>query len=370
MTTQKGKRRLNTRARILLVVLAVLVVLGVAFFFRLQPKHQVDSHVLPFSQSDSYAFSENGVAYVKEQALYFDDLSRGKANWRRDLQASGFRVSAGEHFIVVYSDHMAQALDYENNMLTSALKYNSKIMDVRCGENYFSILRQDTEGNFEISRITKNGEQLTPLTTDGYYVTDFGYYGNDQLWMMSMDQATNAPVTRINTFSDVDTKTGVMTIDDELVSEIFTSNQFLFAAGTSTLRAYTPTGKLEERSTIYGWQVLDYMPDKNANYFLLRSEASLHAPETTGQGRLLSLPTAGASVNIRYPADCVAAFLQNGKIIMLSKDTAYIFGLDGNMQDSFPLGVEIGAALKVSKTRIMLISTEAEPRCYWMILGV
>lgn len=369
-TRQSGKRKLNSRARVAIAILAAVLVLSLVVVALLQSEQRVESHALAFSKNDSYAFSDRGVVYITDHTLYFDDLAHGKANWRRQLKTPGFKVAASNSFIVVYSDHMAQALDYGNNLLTSTMQFSSTVLDVRCGENYFAILRQDADGKFEISRISTSGEQLTPLGTDNFYVTNYNYYANDQLWLMSMDQASNVPVTRISTFSGADARTGVMTLEEELVSSVYVSD-FLFAAGTKTLRAYTPTGKQQDSRSVYGWQVLDHISNKTGNFFLLRSELALSDPSQTSQGRLISLPQIGNDIDIRFPAHFVAAFLQNGKIIMLSRDTAYVFQMDGTLHDTVPLDIEIDAAYKVSSTRIMVTSaSESGPRCYWMVFGL
>lgn len=365
------KRKPNWRAWILLFVLLFLLIGGVVLMLVFRNNSTVESHDLPFSLSDSYAFSEHGVVYIQDQTLYFDDLGRGKSNWRKLLSAPGFRVAASESFIVVFNQNMVQTIDYEGKMLSKRLEFQSNVLEVRCGDKIFAVLRQNAEGAFETSLISRAGDQYELLTLPDYYVTDFGYYLDDQFWIMAMDTYTNVPVTRISTYSGADTKTGEITIDEEVVSSVYGTASNLYTAGTNTLRYYSSSRQLQESRSIYGWRVLDDVSDSNGHYFLLRSEASLNNPEQSGQGRLISLPSTGNDIDIRYPAGCIAAFIQNGYIVMLTSDTVYLYNMSGVLVSSEALGVKINQAKKVSKTRLLLGNAEESgPRCFWMAFGV
>lgn len=360
-------RRLNAKAYFLLFLLVVGI--GIFVFLRLNSDVELglDARELPFGPGVSYSFSDRGVVYIIDNKLYYDDLARGKGNWMLELTAAGFSVTAGDEFIVIYSENMVQALDYSGVPKTTYLEFSSRILEARVGKTKFSLLRQDALGGFAISMITSEGEQLSPLDEmlKGYYVLDFDYYNGDNLWVMMMNTSTNSPVTTINTYEGNEKMTGMISIQDELVSDVYTNAAHFYVAGVYNLHMYSMNRSEEGSEFTYGWQVLDhYAGDSGASYFLLRNYDA-DEQRQGGEGRIITLPETTNPVDIRFPENCVDAFLQNGRVVMVMPDSARILNLNGTLLQTISLDMHVESAFKATNSRVIL---ESGGKYYWLTL--
>lgn len=358
-------RRLKARAYVVIFLLIAILVLVVVLRFNAPRDVGLDARSLPFGPGTSHGFSDRGVVYIIDNRLYYDDLARGKANWSLDLTGLGFKVAAGEDFIVIYSDNMVQALNYQGQPLTNYMEFNSQILEARVGKNMFALLRQDSAGNFAISMISSTGEQLTPLDEKllGNYVLDFAYYNGDKLWVMMMNTSTNAPVTTINTYERDDTLTGMISLQDELVSGVYTGGQRFYVSGTYRLHMYSTARKEEGSLLTFGWDVLDQYNGDGRSYFLLRSQDALDPTGKGGEGKIITLPEDTTPVEIRFPDNCVDAFIQNGKVVMIMSDSVRVLNLDGSIAQTISLDIVTEAAFKATDSRLIL---ESGGKYYWM----
>lgn len=362
---KKPGRRLKASGYVAILFVLVLIGILVGFLLNSSSDTGQDAQSLPFGPGTSYSFSNRGVVYIVDNRLYYDDLARGKGNWMLDLTSSGFRVSAGEDFIVIFSDNLVQALNYQGQPLTTYLEFSSQILEARMGKNMFALLRQDAVGNFAISMISSSGEQLTPLDEKlaGYYVLDFGYYNGDKLWVMMMNTSTNAPVTTINTYERDDTLTGMISVQDELVTAVHTNANHFYVAGVYNLHMYSSSRKEEGSVLTFGWQVLDHYDGEGHSYFLLRSQDAQQQSAKGSEGKIITLPETQKPVEIRFPETCLDAFIQNGKVVMVMPDSVRVLNLDGSLSQTFSLDMVVEAAFEATESRLVL---ESGGRYYWM----
>lgn len=354
MSSRSVRRQLNLRARIVVSALFIVALAGVVLAIMNHSTNPVDIQSVPISAAQSYAFSPNGLVYIVDNLLHFDDLRSEKSRWSMELRDTNFSVTSSDSLVAVYNDRVVQAIDYTGNALFDMIEFSSsQIQSVRCGNNYIAVHRIAPGGEEAISLITRDGTQLEPLSFPNANVLNYSYFGVDQLWVMTVNTDSGTIATRIRTYSGGDAVTGDMNIEGELVESVYPTSTMFFASGTNELRAFAASGKEESRRLIYGWETLDHAETATANTFLIRPRS---ARESTSPSPaiLLTLPATTFDLDLRLPANLLAAYISNGKVIAIADNTIYAYDENGAVSKTYDLEFQATKATKLKDGRILL----------------
>lgn len=356
----RSRRRPNTRARVLFIILGLSVFIAVIIaFVRGREGVPQNSRTLPFASSASHAFAGKGVAYIDGTLLHYNDLDRGKSNWFHDLSLEGLQVSASESMIVVYSDSSVQVLSPQGDILSKIIEFSNEVLNVVCGKNYFAVLSQDTQKVPSLSVISINGNQLEPLQYPANTILDYRFYGEaDQLWTLAANVEGASPALTISTYKTGSsmTITSVILIQDELIDAITLSGQNLYAIGSNNLYTFDASGQIQTQRQIYGWNWLDSMSTESKSLFLFKSHMDAQDPSKTMRVKLVS--TADNDINFRLPASCIGAFLYSDKLLAVTTNHVYVFDLKGSLIRDYALDREYQTVEKVSYDRLLFSNGE------------
>lgn len=353
----RARRKPNLRARLILLVLA-LVAIGAIIFVVVQGRQGVllNPKQLPFQAVNSYAMTGNGVVYINGTVIYYNDMETGKTNWYNDLALEGIQVAASDSMIVIYTDDSIQVLSPTGMAIGNKIQFNSKVISAVCGLRYFAVLTEDAQGRQSMTIAdTQGGTQQEPVALEDDFVFDYSFYGtNDQFWMLSGNMEAPILISTVSLYSaGGQSVTGVIQIQEELISDVVIGSDYLYLAGTTNLFAFE-SGQEKLRDLIYGWEVLDTNTVDKANYFLIRAEQDAPVVGQTVEARLMTLPKVSNDVSFRLPANCLNAFLYSDKIVAITTNRVYIFDLKGNLLRDYSLEGDFISAEKIVNDRLLL----------------
>lgn len=358
--TQKARRvrrRPNARARLILLFLAVCVVAAIVFaVVKGSSGVSLSPEPLPFSQSNSYAFTSKGVVYINETVMYYNDMERGKDNWHYDLSLEGLKVAASDSMIAVYSEDAVQVILPHEQISSNKIEFSSTVLRVECGKAHLAVMTSDAQNNYFLTVIGLDGVQQEPIAYDDHYVSAFAFYGeDDKLWTLSNNIDAVIPVSTISTYNAGQSITRVIPIIGELIDDVFIGYQGLYAMGTSNLFGYDDKGHEELRYMTYGWALLDSATIERNNYFLLVPLQSASTPSgKTLEAKLITLPSTMDEKHFRLPEHCLNAFLYPDKIVAVTSNRVYIMDLSGQVMRDYSLEGEFVAVEKISGERLLL----------------
>ncbi len=353
----RARRKPNARARIILVILA-LIAIGTIVFVVVRGRQGVllNPKELPFQATNSYAMTGNGVVYIDKTVIYYNDMENGKGNWYNDLAMEGIKVAASDTMIVIYTNDSIQVLSPTGMPIGNRIEFNSTVLGAACGHRYFAILTQDAQQRQSIIIVdTQGGTQQEPILLNDDFVFDYAFYGtDDQFWVLSGNVEAPTPISTISIYSSgAKSVTGVIQIQEELVSSVRIGSDYLYVAGTTDLFAFD-SGQEKARRLVYGWELMDSNTVDKSNYFLFQSAQSRAEQGKTVEALLVTLPQTSADVAFRLPANCLNAFLYSDKIVAVTTNRVYIFDLKGNLLRDYSLEGDFISAQKITNDRLLL----------------
>jgi hypothetical protein len=351
---KKKKKRNNT----LLFSVITLGVLGIAlvifqFIFNKQ-EATVSMEITPISTASTYLNTGDGLLYQTDGQIHFYHLTDSKKNYTYGMGASDIRMSGSQYMTVVFNEAQLQVVG-ENTPLT----FTGAILEVECGEGYLAVLRQTENGAESLLVITKEGEQIAELSYDDQTFIDFGFYSttNEMLWIESLNLSTGTPMTTISTF-DFGKKevTGMIHVQNQLVNEIYITENSMFVVCTNQIIRYIHEGNKEiYRSMIYGYEALDFSYSSGTPTFLLTPRGGdFHTV------RILTLSEGSApesvETTLQLPTEGVTAFIMGSRLVVASREQLFTYTLKGKLSATATFEQPIDAAVKLTDSKLLLSS--------------
>lgn len=351
---KRKKKKNNT----LLFSILTLAALGAALIiyqiiFNKQ-EATVTMDLTPIATTSTYINTGDGLLYQTDGQIHFYHLSDSKKNYTYGTGASDIRMSGSESMTVVFNEAQLQVVGEK-----TPLTFTGTIQEVECGVKHLAVLRRAEDESESVLIITKDGEQIADLPFADQYILDFGFYTyeNEMLWVEALNVNTGTPITTISTYDFVQNEiTGVMRVQSQLVDQIYITEDSFFVVGTNQIIRYVHAGNKEiYRSMIYGYEAVDFSDASDDPTFLLTTRGGdFHTV------KILTLEE-GTSANavettLQLPTEGVAAFIMNGKLIVVSREQVYTYTLKGKLSSTASFEQAVDEAVKLTDKKLLLSS--------------
>jgi len=354
-----ARRRKKKNNNTLLFSVLALALIGVALLiyqiiFNKQ-ESTVSMDLTPIATSSTYINTGDGLLYQTDGQIHFYHLRDSKKNYTYGMSASdNIRMSGSEHMTVVFNEAQLQVVGEK-----TPLTFTGTIQEVECGDEHLAVLLRTAEGTESVLIITKDGEQIADLPFADQYILDFGFYTvkNEMLWIETLNVNTGTPMTTISTYDFVQQEiTGLIHVQSQLVDEVYITENSMFVVATNQIIRYTHEGNKEiYRVTIYGYQAVDFSDAYGSPTFLLTTRGGdFHTV------KILTLEEdaepSSVETTLQLPTEGVAAFIMNGRLIVVSRENVYTYSLTGNLSSTASFEQAVDEAVKLTEAKLLLSS--------------
>lgn len=352
---RKKKKKKNNTLIFSVITLGVLGIGLVIFQFIFNKQAAtVSMDITPISTTSTYISTGDGLLYQTDGQIHFYHLTDSKKNYTYGMGASNVRMSGSEDMTVVFNESQLQVVGEQ-----TPLTFTGTVEEVECGTNYLAVLRQAEDGSESLSIITKSGEQVEELPFADQCIVDFGFYKtqNEMLWIETLNVSTGTPMTTISTYDLVKNEvSGMIHVQNQLVNDVFITPNSMFVVCTNQIIRYIHAGNKEiYRTTIYGYEVLDFSYASGTPTFLLTTRGGdFHTV------RILTLAEEDApapvETTLQLPAEGVSAFIMGGRLIVASREQMFTYTLKGKLSATATFEQPIDTAIKLTDAKLLLSS--------------
>ena len=315
----------------------------------------VTMDLTPIATTDTYINTGDGLLYQTDGQIHFYHLNDSKKNYTYGTGASNIRMSGSKSMTVVFNEAQLQVVGDK-----TPLTFTGYIQEVECGVNHLAVLRRAEDGTESVLIITKDGEQIADLPFADQYILDFGFYTyeNEKLWVEVLNVNTGTPITTISTYDFVQNEIiGMMRVQSQLVNQVYITGNSFFVVGTNQIIRYVHAGNKEiYRSMIYGYEAVDFSNASDDPTFLLTTRGGdFHTV------KILSLEE-GTDANavettLQLPTEGVAAFIMNGRLIVVSREQVYTYSLKGKLLATANFEQPVDEAFKLTEKKLLVSSS-------------
>lgn len=356
--TKSKRRKRRKKAGPLLISILALVGLGAALLIYQAIFTRQESiafmEATPISTSSTYLNTGDGLLYQTDGQIHFYHLTDNKKNYTYGMGASDIRMSGSSAMTVVYNSASLQVVGKK-----APLTFTGTVHAVECGNEHLAVLRTTEEGVDSILILTADGEQIDQRSFPDQFIVDFGLYKTtgEMLWIETLGINSTMPTTTISIY-DLNRRDviGVITIQDQLVDDVYITQKSFFAAGTNQIIRYTHDGNKEVyRNTIYGYQIADFSAASGTPTFLLTPRGGdFHSV------KLLTLLEDSApepvETYLQLPGEGVAAFIMNNRLVVAGREKLFTYSVRAKLQSEATFEQPIDAAVKLTDNTLLVSS--------------
>ena len=253
------RKKGSTLLRICLILGVVLVLGGAAYgIFALtgSQEHSQGLEQLPFTADTNYVFTGSGFLYMYGDRLTYDDLLDAKKDASYQVSTGQVQLAASPTLSVLYHDTAVQILG-----AAESLTFTQQVEQVACGVNHVAVLLLGENQATSLRIYDKTGAQTDQMDFQNGELVDFGFAQtqDDTLWTLEMSPSGSLPLSTLTTYNlATNHTTGVMTIQGQLVDQVWFTQNSIFFSCTNNLIRFTRTGNTEAyRLLVYGWELCD-----------------------------------------------------------------------------------------------------------------
>lgn len=350
--------RVKAAGRIAVLVCGLLIIIGLIFgIIKLLGaafgKKKGATAELPFTAGANYTYTGAGFLYFDNGRLYYDDIADGSKDASYKINTEDLSLAASTGISVLYHDTALQIVGAGDSLV-----FSGKVLGVRCGNDHVAVLREDSAGGTAIAIYDKSGTQVDQMDFEATDLINFGFSNtsDETLWTLEADYSTLTPVSTLTTYN-LTTRhtTGVMTVQGQLVENVFFTPSSIFLSATSSLIRGTLAGTSEAyRITIYGWELMDYSI-LDSGPVLLYGQRETEAQSTLKLYTLAEDSVGSAQISsVHPPTGYVGAFLIKGKLYVYTPTQIYTYSSKGELLSTEPIGETITKAEKLSESHVLL----------------
>lgn len=354
-TRRKKKKKRNSTLIFSVVTLGVLGV-GLLIFQFIFNKQEatVSMDITPISTTSTYINTGDGLLYQTDGQIHFYHLTDEKKNYTYGTGASDIRMSGSESMTVVFNTSQLQVVGEK-----TPLTFTGIVEEVECGTKHLAVLRQAEDGTESVHVITRGGEQIEDLPFDDQCIIDFGFYttSSEMLWIETLNVSTGTPMTTISTYDlSKQEVTGMIHVQNQLVDDIYITPNSMFVVCTNQIIRYIHEGNKEiYRTTIYGYEVLDFSFASGTPTFLLTTRGGdFHTV------RLLTLEEEDApsavETTLQLPTEGVSAYIMGSRLCVASREQLFTYTIKGKLSATATYQQPIDEAIKLTDNKLLLSS--------------
>lgn len=341
--------------RLLLFAAAVILFIGALVFVLASGILGGSSRrlkALPMNHQSQFSFTGDGFVYIQNGALSYVDLRDSSKDWSVTLnaEAEGVKLVSSKTVCAIYNQMTVFFMDNVKGQKLFSRDYVGAVELVRCATQYVGILRRDESQSRQlfINGLTGNDADEIRFTSN-IEVLDFGFFGpNDTLWTLTLDTAGVSPSCKLETYA-IKTKTGVMSVEGQLVERVEFLDKSTYIIGTSHVIAFNDLGKEDYRQLIYGWKYADFGVIGNKPVLIVTPRGT---DGVTGSAKLITLPD--REQLLQLPSNTRGIFVAGGKIVVVTSGALLYYSDKGELLSEQPLDILVDSVRKLSDTQLML----------------
>ncbi len=353
---RRGRRR-KKKSTLFYSVLLIAALGAAAFLYSFlfnKAQTHISAAITPIRTDNVYQNTGDGLLYQTEGEIHFYHLTDQKKNYTYGTAASTIRMAGSSEMTVVFNERSLQVIGARGDPVTM----NGTILAVECGYKYLAVLQEDGSGAQSLVILDSAYKQRSVLTfTQDQYIEDFGFYrkNGERLWIEILSVNSGAPTTLIQTYDitkgDV---SGVMQVRDQLVDQIYVTEESIFAVGTNQIIRYTHDNREVYRNTVYGYEALDYTLAGDPTFLMTPRGGDMHSVKML---TLKESESSGATeTNLQLPTEGVAAYMMNGSLVVASREKIYVYTLKGKLSREASVDVPVDDAVKLTERILMIAS--------------
>ncbi|HHT86156.1 MAG TPA: hypothetical protein GXZ61_00590 [Clostridiales bacterium] len=321
---------------------------------------------LPFGIYYNYAFTGNGFVYIEGSSLNYYSLSDSKQNYSVMLENTDVKLAGSDSVQVVYTN---TSVRIPKNQVS--LDLSGTVLSVKCYHGFVAVHIEENSGASpekpeKILVYNAAGEQLDEILFDGRKLIGYGFFRNtkyDQLYTIELDYKASMPITLISTYSlTTSAKTGIITIQNQLVERMIFTEKSVFAVGTNDIIRYEAEGHYESyRLLCYGYSYVDSAYSKSSAVFLMKDaddEGSIPKSVRIYKAAQGSMPDDKLQL-LSIPETAKGVFAIYDRVYVLTANRLNRYSTQGGEDGSYKLSIAVDGATKLSDNKL-LISSGAE----------
>jgi hypothetical protein len=351
---RKKKKKNNPLLFSMLILGALGVGLLVFQFFFNRSEATVEMEMTPISTTSTYINTGDGILYQTAGQIHFYHLTDSKKNYTYGMGASDIRMSGSESMTVVFNQAQLQVVGEK-----TPLTFTGSIEEVECGTKYLAVLRKAEDGTEGLHIITKGGEQVSDIAYTDQCIVDFGFYttSTEMLWIEALSVETGTPMTTISTYDLAKNEvTGMIHVQGQLVDKIYITKSSMFVVATNQIIRYIHEGNKEiYRTTIYGYEVVDFSNASGTPTFLLTTRGGdFHTV------KIMTLQEDSApepvETTLQLPTEGVDAFIMGSRLVVVSREQLYNYTIKGVLSATATFQQPVDEAAKLNDSKLLLSS--------------
>lgn len=352
---RKKKKKKQSKTLVFSLVIMFLLAGAVGVYSLIFNKTQstVSMTETPISAAATYWNTGDGILYQTDGQIHFYHLTDQKKNYTYGTAASDIRMAGSSEMTAVYNDMSMQIIGKK-----SPVEFTGRVLALECGDGYVAVLQTDEAGAQTVIVLTEDGVEVDQKRAeDDQYIVDFGFYKttSEMLWIETLSINAGTPTTTITTY-DIEKKTtsGVMQIQSQLVDRVYFTQNSIFVVGTNQIIRYTHDNKEIYRTTVYGYQVIDYTLADTPTLLMTPRGGDMHSVKmlTLSEGTEPAL----TETYLQLPTEGVAAYMMNGTLVVASREKVYTYTLKGKLSREASFEQPVDDAVKLTERVLMLSS--------------
>ena len=351
--------RRKTVRRILLAALILIAVagIGVLIFFGVRSMNvKLVSKSVPLLGSELCCGTGDGILYVKEGRLNYLSYTKEEDDFSKFLSASPTGLSGTSGVKAVYSDYSVQIIDASFDITPVG-----RVETVRCGLMHVAVCTVSLKGDETLTVYNATGQEVYSMELPAGQLINFGFRETSgTFWTMELYLQSGSPRTVITTY-DLSrmSATGIITVSDQLVEDVFFTDSSVFVIGTESLIRFSASANREiYRVKLYGYRVIDRAMNQDKPMLLLvpRSVTDIREAESVRLLTVSQKDVAGeTALTLPLKSGIVNISLVNGYILASYLNDVRLYSLKGEEQTmlALPSGVT-NYAKKLDDKHILL----------------
>ncbi|MDO4567658.1 MAG: DUF5711 family protein [Clostridia bacterium] len=354
-SAKKKKLSISHRTRnIILISIAAALLIGSVLAVMLAIYYApIKLTELPFSSQAQYDYTGSGFYALSGTSIYYYDDRRVELNTVRNVNNPDVKLVVSANIALIYTNTAVYVMGSD-----SPVEIGGSILDVKCGKDYIAVYREDAAGAQTITLYTSSMEEYETLSFDGVYALDFGFdlSRSETLWTLDVDTQSSAPVSTIRTY-DLGRRaaSGIVTVQNQLVEDVFFTDDCMFVVGTSTIRCvdrtrnstnYTlPCYGLKLHDWSYsGDSVLMIFRDRGAeDYTKLTLYSMTDDDESTARRRTMTLEEGALGV-----------FSMSARLVVVTPDEIVRYRSNANIDTEKEFDAQITSVIKLKVGKLLV----------------
>lgn len=346
------KFKIGKRSRIVLIVLALLLVIVLAYWISIAFKpeaYQADFRILNTPPTSVYKAMGDKILYYQDGVIYcLSDT--GATRWSYDVgENAGFYAS--DTHVLIWRGSSVFLLDANGNS-TYSDNLGQDIVFGRVSKQYFGVVM----GNERKSRLVISDLKGTQIDeeSDAFanaLILDFGFFGGsgEYMWTLKLDTDSTAANTVINTFEVGKMNTGEVSLGNYITYAVLYDNNNLDVINTRRMWVYDfrLSKQVKDPVLVYGWELLDSQMHSGEDGYKLFVQAGQRSDSANiNELRMIS---GGKDMRYTLPTAVSAAFVSGKNLYAISSNTIYKASINDTTFVSYPLNTPNGISGYVCK---------------------